>query len=56
MIWLQNRHGKYAEYPAESRPVAQISPKSYLGAALKNAGRSKDSGPPSGSSSSLEPS
>ena len=50
---LARKHGKHSAYPAESQPVAQIAPKSYLGAALKNIEQSENEGPPSGSSSGL---
>ena len=38
-----SRHNRRTPRPAESQPAAQIAPKSYLGAALRDIGRSKTS-------------
>ena len=42
---------KHSKYPAEFQSVAQIAPRSYLGAALRNVGHSKGLGFPSDPSS-----
>ena len=49
----KRKHG-CSRRPTESQPSAQISPKSYLGTALKGVGHSRRSGHPSKSPSDLE--
>ena len=50
---FEGRHReRHLKMMAETWPVAQIDPNSYLGVALQNAGRLTD-GPPSSPSSSL---
>jgi hypothetical protein len=50
----KSKKSKHSKRPAESQPVAQIAPKSYLGAALKNIGRSRNPRTPTEPSSSSD--